>query len=420
MGSLDGQYRSLSLQSSGQLKNAAAYRKLIVAYRNGAPIYLNQVANVLDSQENTKVASWYIDKPGVILAVQRQAGANTISTVDAVKAALPQFQAILPDSVQMDVLYDRSISIRESIHDVQFTLLLSCFLVVLVIWLFLRNLTATVIPAITLPLSVLGAVPVMYLMNFSIDNLSLLALTLAVGFVVDDAIVMMENIVRHIEAGMPPVEAAFAGAKEIGFTILSMTISLIAVFIPLLFMGGLMGRLLHEFAVTICAAIAVSGIVSLTLTPMMCSRALKHTAQSKQSRFSAILESGFSHLTNFYGRSLSVCLSHPRWMMLSFVISIVLTIWLFGLLPKDFLPSTDSGRIILTTKSSPDTSFEVLRQRQLQLAEIIRKDPNVAAFMSSVGSTGPNGSSNGGSMTIRLVDRDKRPSADAVITELIV
>ena len=419
LGGLDGEFRSLSLKSNGQLKNAAAYRKLVVAYRNGAPLYLSSIANVLDSEENTRVASWFIDKPGIILAVQRQAGANTISTVDAVRQALPQFQSILPDSIQMDILYDRSESIRASIHDVQFTLLLSCALVVLVIWLFLRNLSATVIPALAVPLSVLGAVPVMYLLNYSLDNLSLLALTLAVGFVVDDAIVMMENIVRHMEQGMGAMQAARKGAREIGFTILSMTLSLIAVFIPLLFMGGLMGRLLHEFAVTISAAIAVSGLVSLTLTPMLCSRVLRaEQTTATQGRLSQWLERGFSTLTESYSVSLVAVLRHPRWVMFTFFASIALTVLLYQQLPKDFLPSTDSGQITLTTKAAPDTSFATLSRMQQQVAEIVKADPNVAAFMSSVGSTGPNGSANGGSMTIRLVPREQRLSADQVIAEL--
>ncbi|WP_321409245.1 efflux RND transporter permease subunit [Tolumonas auensis] len=419
LGDLDGEFRSLSLKSNGQLKNAAAYRKLVVAYRNGAPLYLSSIANVLDSEENTRVASWFIDKPGIILAVQRQAGANTISTVDAVRQALPQFQSILPDSIQMDILYDRSESIRASIHDVQFTLLLSCALVVLVIWLFLRNLSATVIPALAVPLSVLGAVPVMYLLNYSLDNLSLLALTLAVGFVVDDAIVMMENIVRHMEQGMGAMQAARKGAREIGFTILSMTLSLIAVFIPLLFMGGLMGRLLHEFAVTISAAIAVSGLVSLTLTPMLCSRVLRaEQTTATQGRLSQWLERGFSTLTESYSVSLVAVLRHPRWVMFTFFASIALTVLLYQQLPKDFLPSTDSGQITLTTKAAPDTSFATLSRMQQQVAEIVKADPNVAAFMSSVGSTGPNGSANGGSMTIRLVPREQRPPADQVIAEL--
>ncbi|WP_024871169.1 efflux RND transporter permease subunit [Tolumonas lignilytica] len=419
IGDLDGAHRSLSLQSNGQLENAAAYRKLVIAYHNGAPLYLTEVANVLDSEENTRVASWFVNKPGVILAVQRQPGANTISTVDAVKKALPQFQAILPDSIHMDILYDRSESIRASIHDVQFTLLLSCALVVLVIWLFLRNLSATVIPALAVPLSVLGAVPVMYILNYSLDNLSLLALTLAVGFVVDDAIVMMENIVRHMEEGMPALQAARKGAREIGFTILSMTLSLVAVFIPLLFMGGLMGRLLHEFAVTISAAIAVSGLVSLTLTPMLCSRVLRPQHETKeQGVIAQWLERAFDSLTENYSLSLVSALRHPRIVLAVFLASIILSVLLYQQLPKDFLPSTDSGQITLTTKAAPDTSFETLSRMQQRVAEIIRQDPNVAAFMSSVGSTGPNGSSNGGSMTIRLVPSNQRPSADQVIAEL--
>ena len=296
VGIFDGIRQTFAVKDNGQLANAAAYRPLIVAWRNGAPIRLEEVATPLDSVENTRIASWNVDKRAIVLAIQRQPGTNTIETVDSIRKILPGFQAKLPAAIEMNILYDRSISIREAIDDVQFTLVLAGVLVILVILLFLRNLSATVIPGLALPISVIGTFAAMYALGYSLDNLSLLALTLAVGFVVDDAIVMLENIVRHMEAGETPFAAAIAGAREIGFTIISMTMSLIAVFIPVLFMGGIVGRLLHEFAVTICAAILVSGFVSLTLTPMLCSRYLKHAEPEQHGRLFNAFEHFFRHL----------------------------------------------------------------------------------------------------------------------------
>jgi len=279
-GTLYGPHQAFNVQATGQLYNAAAYRPLIVAYRNGAPVRLEQLGRVIDSVQTNKVASWYNTDRAVVLAIQRQPGTNTVEVVDAIRKLLPTFQAQLPASVKLTALYDRSVSIRESVRDVQFTLILTVCLVVLVIFLFLRNLSATIIPSLAVPMSIIGTFAAMYLLGYSLDNLSLMALTLCVGFVVDDAIVMLENIVRHMEAGVPRMEAALRGSKEIGFTILSMTLSLAAVFIPVLFMGGVVGRLLHEFAVTIGVAVLVSGFVSLTLTPMMCSRFLRPPGES--------------------------------------------------------------------------------------------------------------------------------------------
>ncbi len=291
VGLIDGERQTFAIKDNGQLSNAAAYRPLIVAWRNGAPVRLEEVATPIDSVENARIASWNVDKRAFVLAIQRQPGANTIETVNSIKRILPSFQAKLPAAIEMTTLYDRSISIRDAIHDVQFTLVLAGFLVILVILLFLRNLSATVIPALALPISITGTFAVMYVLDYSLDNHSLLALTLSVGFVVDDAIVILENIVRHIELGETPLEASIKGSREIGFTILSMTISLIAVFIPVLFMSGIVGRLLHEFAVTICVAILVSGIVSLTLTPMLCSRYLRRSEPEEHGRIFRAFES---------------------------------------------------------------------------------------------------------------------------------
>ncbi len=304
VGQLDGSRQTFALKDNGQLGNAAAYRPLIVSWRNGAPVRLEDVATPVDSVENIRIASWNVDKRAIVLAVQRQPGANTIETVDAIKRILPSFQAKLPAAVNMNILFDRSHSIRHAIDDVQFTLVLSAVLVILVILLFLRNLSATVIPSLALPISVVGTFAAMSVLGYSLDNLSLLALTLSVGFVVDDAIVMLENIVRHVEAGEPPFQAAIKGAKEIGFTIISMTISLIAVFIPVLFMQGIVGRLLHEFAVTICVAILVSGFVSLTLTPMLCSRYVRHAEPDSHGRVFQLFERFFAALLAGYEKRL--------------------------------------------------------------------------------------------------------------------
>ena len=419
VGTFDGARQTFALKDNGQLTNAAAYRPLIVAWRNGAPVRLEDVATPIDSVENNKLASWNVDKRAIVLAIQRQPGANTIETVDAIKRILPSFQAKLPAAIAMTTLFDRSVSIRHAIDDVQFTLVLAGFLVILVILLFLRNLSATVIPSLALPISVVGTFAVMYALGYSLDNLSLLALTLSVGFVVDDAIVMLENIVRHIEAGEEPFAAAIRGSREIGFTIISMTISLIAVFIPVLFMSGIVGRLLHEFAVTICAAILVSGFVSLTLTPMLCSRYLKHAEPEAHGRVFRTFERFFDALLGAYERSLGWAMARPRLVLASFFGTIALSVFLFGQVPKDFLPSGDSGQIIAFTEGAQDASFASMVEHQRQVAAIVAQDPNIRSFMSSVGGGGIRPTSNTGTIFMILKPQGERKmTPDEIIQQL--
>jgi len=419
VGIFDGIRQTFAIKDNGQLSNAAAYRPLIVAWRNGAPIRLEEVATPLDSVENNRIASWNVDKRAIVLAIQRQPGTNTIETVDSIRKILPGFQAKLPAAIEMNILYDRSISIREAIDDVQFTLVLAGGLVILVILLFLRNLSATVIPGLALPISVIGTFAVMYVLGYSLDNLSLLALTLAVGFVVDDAIVMLENIVRHMEAGETPFEAAIKGAREIGFTIISMTISLIAVFIPVLFMGGIVGRLLHEFAVTICAAILVSGFVSLTLTPMLCSRYLKHAEPEEHGRVFNAFERFFEAGKNTYEHSLGWAMARPKLIMTSFFASLALTVLVFMNVPKDFIPSGDSGQLIAFTEGAQDASFASMVEHQRAAAAIVAQDPNIRSFMSSVGAGGIRPTANTGTMFMLLKPRDERQlTPDQIIQEL--
>jgi len=419
VGVFDGIRQTFAIKDNGQLSNAAAYRPLIVAWRNGAPIRLEEVATPLDSVENNRIASWNVDKRAIVLAIQRQPGTNTIETVDSIKKILPGFQAKLPAAIEMNILYDRSISIREAINDVQFTLILAGALVILVILLFLRNLSATVIPGLALPISVIGTFAVMYVLGYSLDNLSLLALTLAVGFVVDDAIVMLENIVRHMEAGETPFEAAIKGAREIGFTIISMTISLIAVFIPVLFMGGIVGRLLHEFAVTICAAILVSGFVSLTLTPMLCSRYLKHAEPEEHGRLFNAFERFFEAGKNAYERTLGWAMARPRLILASFFLSLALTVIVFTNVPKDFIPSGDSGQLIAFTEGAQDASFASMVEHQRAAAAIVAQDPNIRSFMSSVGAGGIRPTANTGTIFMLLKPRDERQlTPDQIIQEL--
>ncbi len=419
IGSLDGTRQTFALKDNGQLSNAAAYRPLIVAWRNGAPVRLEEVATPVDGVENDRIASWNVDKRAIVLAIQRQPGANTIATVDAIRKILPGFQAKLPAAIEMNILYDRSISIREAIEDVQFTLLLAGFLVVLVILLFLRNASATLIPSLALPISLIGTFAAMHLLDYSLDNLSLLALTLAVGFVVDDAIVMLENIVRHLEAGEPPFSAAIKGAREIGFTIVSMTLSLIAVFIPVLFMGGIVGRLLHEFAVTICIAILVSGFVSLTLTPMLCSRYLQSTRHVQHGRLFALFEAFFAALLAAYERSLAWAMARPRLILSTFVGSLVATGALFAIVPKDFIPSGDSGRLIAFTEAAQDASFASMVEHQRAAAAIVARDPNIRSFMSSVGAGGIRPTANTGTIFMLLKPAgERRLTPDEIIQEL--
>jgi hydrophobic/amphiphilic exporter-1 (mainly G- bacteria), HAE1 family len=417
-GTLNGPRQVLTLNASGQLMNAKAYRPLIVAYRNGSPVRLQDLGNVVDSVENDKVASWYGNARMVFLAVQRQPGTNTIEVVDNIKKLLPSLRALIPASVGLDITYDRSASIRESVKDVKITLFISLCLVVLVIFLFLRNLSATVIPSLALPMSIVGTFTVMYLLGYTIDNLSLMALTLSVGFVVDDAIVMLENIVRHREMGESMLEAAQKGSKEIGFTIISMTLSLAAVFIPVLFMGGIIGRLLHEFAVVIGMAVLVSGFVSLTLTPMLCSRFLKPSATAHHGRLYAASERVFEGMLAIYDSTLKRVLAHPRSTVIVAGLLLVATIYLFTAMPKGFLPSEDIGQIIGTTEAEQGISFQAMSAYHQALAAILRQDPNVRSFQSNVGA-GFGRTGNYGTIAIFLKPRSERSlSPDEVIQEL--
>jgi len=418
-GTLYGPDKAFTVQATGQLTTAEAYRPIIVAYRNGSPVRLEEIGSVVDSVENDKVASWFNNTRSVILSIQRQPGTNTVEVVDNIRKLLPSFRAQMPASVNLEILNDRSMTIRDSIADVKFTLTLTVALVVMVIFLFLRNLSATVIPSLAVPLSIFGTFGVMYLLGYSMNNLSLMALTLSVGFVVDDAIVMLENIVRHMELGERPFEAALNGAKEIGFTILSMTISLAAVFIPVLFMGGILGRLLHEFAVTIGAAILVSGFVSLTLTPMLCSRYLRPPAEEKHGRFYNTLERFFDGMRGAYDWTLRRVLKHHVITTAASALVFAATIYMFSKIPMGFIPSEDTNQVYGSTEAAQDVSFDGMVKHQRQVAEIISKDPNVESFMSSVGAGGPNSTGNAGRVYLRLKPRSQRKlSADEVIQEL--
>ena len=429
VGTLYGSFSNLTLKTNDQLPNAAVFSQLIVTYRNGAPVRLQDVAHVLDSVENNKIASWFNGRRSVSLAVQRQPGTNTLAVVDAIRALMPQFKQQLPASVSLDILYDRSNSIRDSVNDVQFSLLLAVALVVLVIFLFLRNVRATIIPTLALPTSIVGTFAVMYLLGFSLDNLSLMALTLSVGFVVDDAVVMLENIVRRIEHGESVKEAAFNGSSEIGFTIVSMTVSLVAVFIPVLFMGGILGRLFREFAITISAAILVSGVVALTLTPMLCSRLLKErgiresahheTAAAKNPKgWWHISEHAYNFILNGYRWTLLRVLDHSLITIIVMVLLAGATVFLFRVVPKGFIPSGDTGLLLASTEAAQGISFDDMVKHQNTVAEIIRRDPNVASMSSTAGAGGRNSGGNTGTIFIVLKPLKERVSADQVVEEL--
>ena len=419
LGTLYGRHQAFTIQANGQLKNAAAYRPLVVAYRNGNPVRLQEVANVIDSVQNDKVAAWFNGTRGIVLSVQRQPGVNTVAVVDAIRKQLPTLRAQIPAAVNIDLLFDRSQGIRQSVLDVERTLLLTVCLVVMVIFVFLRNISATVIPSLALPLSIVGTFAAMKIAGFSLDNLSLMALTLSVGFVVDDAIVMLENIVRHMENGEPPMAAALRGAKEIGFTIISMTLSLSAVFIPVLFMSGLLGRLLHEFAVTIICAVLVSGFVSLSLTPMMCSRFVHSVREEKHGGLYNAFERFFEHIRSLYERTLRVAMHHRRITLGVALATFVATIVLFDLIPKGFFPDEDTNQIFCITEGSQDISFEAMKAHQQQAAKIVAANTNVAAFMSAVGLGGSTISGNNGRIFMRLKDRSqRRQSAGEIIQDL--
>ena len=412
-GTLYGPKRNFVVQTSGQLMAAEEYRPIPVAYRNGSPVRLSEVANVYDGVENPRNASWYNGTPTIYLAISRQPGTNTVQVVDAIKALLPELQKQLPAALELGIRSDRSISIRESVEDVKFTLLLTVFLVVMVIFLFLRNISATIIPSLALPFSIVGTFAVMWAFGYSIDNLSLMALTLSVGFVVDDAIVMLENIVRHMEMGKPRLQAALDGSKEIAFTIVSMTLSLAAVFIPILFMGGIVGRLMHEFAVTIAAAILVSGLVSLTLTPMLCSRFLKPPHSMRHGRLYNTIEAVFDGWLKTYGWTLKQSI---RFRAVTMVVSALLlagTVYLFRIVPTGFIPSVDTGQLNGQIEAMQGIGFDAMVAHQKEVMAILAADENVASFTSNVGGFG------GGRLNVDLKPRkDRKLSADQVIEEL--
>lgn len=464
-GSLSGLNKSWLVQASGQLNDAADYGALIVTYKNGAAARLRDLGQIVDGIQNTKVSNrltllennqrsgkrqnsgqigtspkadrasssnnsnseapqpsdnaQVTNQPSIVLAIQPQPGANTVQIVDAVKAMLPSLQAQIPQSIKLGVLYDRSQSIRASIEDVKFSLILSIVLVILVIFLFLRDILATLIPSLALPIAIIGTFSAMYKLGFSLNNISLMALTLSVGFVVDDAIVVLENIVRYREMGASPMEAAYRGSAEIGFTILSMTLSLVAVFIPILFMGGLIGRLFHEFAVTITVAIVLSGFVSLTLTPMLCSRFLQASHEQRPNRFYRLFERAFNALLRGYEWTLRPVLKYRLVTLIASFILLLLTFYLFTVVPKGFIPTEDTGQLMVSTKAAQDISFDDMLLHQQTVVDILRQDPNIAALNSTVGASGPNPSVNSGRITVRLKPRQDRDlSADQIIQAL--
>src|SRR5664280_3371167 len=425
-GSLDGLHQTLTVVANGQLADVNEFRNIVVAYRNGAPVRLGELAAVIDSVQANRVANWYYANGrgarSIVLAIQKQPGTNTVEVVDRVRALLPAFERQLPESVFLDVLRDQSAAVRESVADVRFTLELAIVLVAPVIFLFLRSIPATVIPGVAIPMALLGTFVAMFFCGYTLDNLSLLALTLSVGFVVDDAIVMLENIVRHIEQGMPVRAAALQGSGEIGFTILSMTLSLVAVFIPVLFMGGILGRLLHEFAVTITAAIPVSGLVSLTLTPMLCSRFLHphRTAEGQElhGRMYQASEHVFEAMKSAYERSLRFCLHHRGPTVGVAGLMVVLTVVMARVLPQGFIPTDDTGLLAIYTEASQDVSFDEMVRHQQAAAAILAKNPAVDAFMSAIGAGGGSTTLNNGRLIVRLKPRNQRLPAAKVVQQL--
>ena len=418
-GGFDGPHQSYIIGANDQLFTSGEYRPLIVAYRNGAPVRLSDVAEVIDDVENVNQAAWMNETPSVIVNIQRQPGANVIEVVDRIKRLLPQLQSSLPSSIHVSVLTDRTTTIRASVRDVQFEMMLAVVLVVLVIFLFLRNLSATTIPSVAVPLSLVGSFGVMYLMGFSLNNLSLMALTISTGFVVDDAIVMIENIARYVEQGETPLQAALKGAEQIGFTILSLTVSLIAVLIPLLFMGDVVGRLFREFAVTLGVTILISAVVSLTLTPMMCARILKHTPEEKQGRFYRVSQHAFDRIIEFYGKTLKWVLRHQTATLLVALSTLVFTVLLYVAVPKGFFPVQDTGVIQGISEASQTISFPAMAERQQALARVVLRDPAVESLSSFIGIDGTNTTLNSGRILINLKPLDvRKTSASEVIRRL--
>jgi multidrug efflux pump len=418
-GNFDGPRQDYQIDANDQITEAAQYKDVVVAYSNGAPVFVKDVANVINGVENTKEAAWMNSTPAVILNIQRQPGANTITVVNSIQKVLPQLEANLPAAIKVTTLTDMTTSIQASVHDVEFELILTIGLVVLVIFLFLRSLRATVIPFVAVPLSIIGAFAVMYLLGYSLDNLSLMALTISTGFVVDDAIVMIENISRFLEEGMSPLEAALTGADQIGFTIVSLTVSLVAVLIPLLFMGDVVGRLFREFAVTLAVTIVISAVVSLTLTPMMCSRILRHNPQEQQSRFYRASERVFKSLIDFYGRTLRVVLRFQTVTLLVAVATLVLTIILYIVIPKGFFPVQDTGVIQGISQASQSISYAAMAEKQKEMAQIILKDQAVESLSSFIGADGINTTLNSGRISINLKPLDQRVPSHISASDVI-
>ncbi|HVI19671.1 MAG TPA: efflux RND transporter permease subunit, partial [Gaiellales bacterium] len=418
-GSFDGSRQSYTIGANDQLLSSEDYRPLIVAYRNGAPVHLSDVADVIDSAENVRQAAWMNETPAVIVNIQRQPGANIISVVDRVTSLLPQLRASLPTSVDVTVLTDRTTTIRASVRDVEFELVLTIALVVMVIFLFLRTLAATIIPSVAVPLTLVGTFGAMYMLGYSLNNLTLMALTISTGFVVDDAIVMIENISRYIEQGEKPLQAALKGAEQIGFTILSLTVSLIAVLIPLLFMGDVVGRLFREFAVTLSATILISAAVSLTLTPMMAAKILRHRPESEQGRFYRASERWFQKVIDFYDRTLVWVLARQRLTLLVAAGTLVATVLLFLIIPKGFFPIQDTGVILGIAEATQDVSFRAMSERQQALTRVILADPAVASLSSFIGVDGTNTTVNTGRIQINLKPlEDRDANASEVIRRL--
>jgi len=411
-GTISGADQEASIKTTGALHGASAYNRLVIAYRNGAPVRIQDIGRAIDDVDVRESSSFFGNEQGMMMAVYRQPGSNTVKIVDDIKKALPRLRQQIPAAIKLDVMYDRSLGIRQSIADVQFTLVLAAGLVVLVIFLFLRNLTATLIASVALPISVIGTFSAMYLFGFSLNNLSLMALTLSVGFVVDDAIVMLENIVRHREKGMSARQAALAGSREIRFTIISMTISLVTVFIPIIFMGGMVGRLLNEFALTIVAAVLVSGVVSLTLTPMMCSRLIRSGEEQQHGRVYRLSESAFNRMLQVYATGLRWCLRHRFIVLMSFAATIFATVYLYDVIQKDFLPAEDTGRLIARTQAGDEASYDALLVYQQQVAQLALADPNVAEVLARAGGSGGTRTNNEGFLLMRIKERGARPEKD--------
>ncbi len=418
-GALDGAHQSYTIATNDQLSSAAAYRDLIVAYRNNAPVLLGEVATVVDGLENAKVGGWYQGTPAVVIDIQRQPGANVIETVARIKHELPRLQRAMPVGIELTVVHDRTTTIRASIRDVQFTLVLSVVLVVLVVLMFLRTVRATIIAGVALPLSLIATFGVMWFAGFSLDNLSLMALTIGTGFVVDDAIVMIENIVRHIERGESPFDAALRGAREIGFTVISLTLSLIAVFIPLLFMTGLVGRMFREFALTLTIAVVVSAIVSLTLTPMMCSRILRHQAESKGNALTRFFNNAVDWTIEQYRISLEWVLRRQMLTLLTTLATLIATVWLYIVIPKGFLPPQDTGLILGVSEAGVEVSFAQMQRLQAQVETAIKSDPDVVGVVSILGVSRMNPTPNAGRLAITLRARDaRRANVDQIVERL--